>query len=207
MPITRLYTDAFTPTDALQLLKEGNFRFINNMPLHRNLLQEMTHTSESQKPFAAVLSCMDSRTSGELVFDQGFGDIFSIRNAGNVITDNVLGSLEYAAAIAQVKLILVMGHTHCGAVKGACDNVQLGHLSSVLASIFPAIEMENTEALNRTSKNVDFVTKVATLNTLNSSEQILAQSPVIAALVAQGKVAIARALYDVSCGKVLFFQN
>lgn len=207
MPITRLYTDAFSPSDALQLLKEGNFRFLNNMRLHRDLLEEMTHTSDAQRPFAAVLSCMDSRTSGELVFDQGFGDIFSIRNAGNVVTDNVLGSLEYAAAVAGVKLILVMGHANCGAVKGACDRVELGHLTGVLASILPAIEMEHTVTENRTSTNSEFINKVSILNTRNSIQQILIQSPIIAGLVAKKQLAISGALYDVACGKVQFFQE
>ncbi|MBS1644043.1 MAG: carbonic anhydrase [Bacteroidetes bacterium] len=204
MPITRLYTDAFSPSDALQLLKEGNFRFINNMRLHRDLLEEMTHTAAGQRPFAAVLSCMDSRTSGELVFDQGFGDIFSIRNAGNVVTDNVLGSLEFAAVVAGVKLILVMGHTNCGAIKGACDRVELGHLTGVLADILPAVELEKTETVERSSKNPTFVQKVALLNTLHSMQQIVSRSPLIADLAETGKLSIVGALYDVATGKVNF---
>lgn len=204
MPITRLYTDAFSPSDALQLLKEGNFRFINNMRLHRDLLEEMTHTAAGQRPFAAVLSCMDSRTSGELVFDQGFGDIFSIRNAGNVVTDNVLGSLEFAAVVAGVKLILVMGHTNCGAVKGACDRVELGHLTGVLADILPAVELETTETIERSSKNSSFVQKVALLNTQHSMQQIVSRSPLIADLAETGKLSIVGALYDVATGKVNF---
>src|SRR6478609_12130870 len=161
MPESRLYTDAFTPSDALQLLKEGNFRFINDMRQHRDLLEEVTHTKDGQKPFAAILSCMDSRTSGELVFDQGLGDIFSIRIAGNVVTNYILGSLEYATAVAGSNLILVLGHTNCGAIKGACDGVELGHLTSLLAGIQPAISMEQTEQRNRSSENEAFVQKVA----------------------------------------------
>src|SRR6478609_11021211 len=161
MPESRLYTDAFTPSDALQLLKEGNFRFINGMMQHRDLLDEVTHTKDEQKPFAAIVSCMDSRTSGELVFDQGLGDIFSIRIAGNVVTNYILGSLEYATAVAGSNLILVLGHTNCGAIKGACDNVAFGHLTALLAGIHPAVEMENSVTENRNGHNDEFVQKVA----------------------------------------------
>src|ERR1043165_1511302 len=154
MPQSRLYTEAFTPADALQLLKEGNFRFINGMPQHRDLLEEVTHTKDGQQPFAAIVSCMDSRTSGELVFDQGLGDIFSIRIAGNIVTSHVLGSLEYATAIAGAKLIVVMGHTNCGAIKGACDGVELGHLTRLLGHIQPAVTMaQSTVPGDKTSHN------------------------------------------------------
>jgi carbonic anhydrase len=207
MPISRLYTDAFTPSDALQLLKEGNFRFINNMRQHRDLLEEVTHTKDGQKPFAAILSCMDSRTSGELVFDQGLGDIFSIRIAGNVVTNYIVGSLEYATAVAGSSLILVLGHSNCGAIKGACDNVELGHLTSLLAAIQPAVSMELTETENRNSKNDSFVQKVALLNVSNAVEQILQRSPIISKLVKEGKVGIVPAMYDVSTGQVRFMEE
>ena len=207
MPISRLYTDAFTPSDALQLLKEGNFRFINNMRQHRDLLDEVTHTKDGQKPFAAILSCMDSRTSGELVFDQGLGDIFSIRIAGNVVTNYIVGSLEYAAAVAGSSLILVLGHSSCGAVKGACDRVELGHLTSLLAGIQPAVSMEKTVVEDRSSKNDDFVQKVAILNVHNSVEQILQKSDILSGLVKQGKLGIVPAMYDVSTGQVKFMEE
>lgn len=207
MPQTRLYTDAFTPWDALQLLKEGNFRFINNMRQHRDLLEEVTNTKDGQKPFAAILSCMDSRTSGELVFDQGLGDIFSIRVAGNVVTSYMLGSLEYATAVAGSKLILVLGHTNCGAIKGACDSVELGHLTRLLAHIQPAVVMEKTVTENRNSYNNEFVQKVALLNVRNSVEQIMERSEVIAGLVRAGKVGIVPAMYDVSTGQVKFMED
>lgn len=201
MPITRLYTDAFTPADAIVLLKEGNFRFINNMRLHRDLLEEVTHTAEGQRPFAAVLSCMDSRTSGELVFDQGLGDIFSLRIAGNVVTATMLGSLEYATAVAGARLIVVMGHTHCGAVKGACDAVDMGHLTNVLARIRPAVEMAHTEG-PRSSSNEVLVQAVAEINVRNSVEEILSQSSIIAGLVKEGKLEVVPAMYDVGTGQV-----
>jgi carbonic anhydrase len=207
MPASRLYTDAFTPNDALQLLKEGNFRFLNNIRQHRDLLDEVTHTKDGQKPFAVVLSCMDSRTSGELVFDQGLGDIFSIRIAGNVVTNYILGSMEYATEVAGSKLILVLGHSHCGAVKGACDHVSLGHLTSLLAGISPAVEMENTITENRNSHNDEFVQKVAELNVLNSVDQILARSEIIAARLKSGLLGIVPAMYDVSTGQVVFMED
>ncbi len=207
MPISRLYTDAFTPFDALQLLKEGNFRFINNMRQHRDLLEEVTHTKDGQKPFAVILSCMDSRTSGELVFDQGLGDIFSIRIAGNVVTKYIVGSLEYATAAAGSRLVIVLGHTNCGAIKGACDNVQMGHLTALLASIQPAVAMERTVSDNRTSSNEEFVQKVTLLNVRNSVEQIVQQSPIIAGLIREGKLGIVPALYDVSTGQVRFMEE
>jgi carbonic anhydrase len=207
MPISRLYTDAFTPSDALQLLKEGNFRFVNNMRQHRDLLEEVTHTMDGQKPFAALLSCMDSRTSGELVFDQGLGDIFSIRIAGNIVSNYVLGSLEYATAVAGSNLILVLGHTACGAIKGACDNVELGHLTSLLAGIQPAVAMERTITENRNGNNPEFVHRVCMLNIRNSVEQIMARSTIISGLVREGKVGIMPALYDVSTGYVQFIED
>lgn len=207
MPTSRLYTDAFTPADALQLLKEGNFRFLNDMRQHRDLLEEVTHTKDGQKPFAVVLSCMDSRTSGELVFDQGLGDIFSIRIAGNVVTNYILGSMEYATEVAGSKLILVLGHSHCGAVKGACDQVAFGHLTSLLAGIQPAVEMENTVRENRNGQNDEFVQKVAIQNVLNSVDQILARSELIAARVKAGQLGIVPAMYDIATGMVSFLED
>jgi carbonic anhydrase len=202
MPQTRLYTDAFTAEDALQLLKEGNFRFINGMMQHRDLLDEVTHTKDEQKPFAAIVSCMDSRTSGELVFDQGLGDIFSIRIAGNVVTSYVLGSLEYATVVAGAKLIVVMGHTNCGAIKGACDGVELGHLTRLLAHIQPAVSMEDTITENRNSSNPIFVERITEINVINAIEQIRQRSQIIAEQETDGIVKIVPAIYDVSTGQV-----
>lgn len=194
-----------TPEEALLRLKEGNFRFINNMLVHKDLLTSVYETKDLQQPYAAILSCMDSRTSAELIFDQGVGDIFSIRIAGNVITDGILGSLEYATAAAGSKLILVLGHTNCGAVKGACDNVKMGHLSSLLERIEPAIGMgRELFDKNLNSDNAEYVAAVTKFNILNSMNEILERSSIIKNLVAQKKVGIAPAIYDVATGKVIF---
>ncbi len=196
-----------TPQGALKRLKEGNFRFVNNLKLNRDLLEQVNDTKNDQWPFAAILSCMDSRTSAELIFDQGLGDIFSIRIAGNVITPGTLGSLEYATAVAGSRLILVLGHTGCGAVKGACDDVRFGNLTSLLQKIRPSVEAENTVMQGRDSNNPEFVAAVARLNVHNSVNQILKHSEVIRELIAQQKVAIVPAMYDVATGYVSFFDE
>lgn len=195
------------PAMALELLKEGNFRFVNNLKMNHDLLQMVNETKDGQQPFAAILSCMDSRTSSELVFDQGLGDIFSIRIAGNVITQHILGSLEYATAVAGVKLVLVLGHTGCGAIKGACDNVHMGHLTTLLQKIQPAVQEESSTRENRTGTNPDFVNKVARLNVRNSVQQIMEQSTIIKDLAESGAIGIVPAMYDVSNGKVTFYEQ
>ena len=194
-----------TPEEALLRLKEGNFRFINNMLVHKDLLSSVEETKDGQQPYAAIVSCMDSRTSAELIFDQGVGDIFSIRIAGNVITDSILGSLEYATVVAGAKLVLVLGHTNCGAIKGACDHVKLGHLSSLLARVDPAIAMGNKLFdKDRTSDNADYVAAVTKFNIQHSMSEILSRSSIIKELADQKKVAIAPAIYNVATGKVSF---
>jgi len=195
------------PMEALHLLKKGNFRFVNNLKLNRDLLEQVNDTKDGQWPFAAILSCMDSRTSAELIFDQGLGDIFSIRIAGNIITEGILGSLEYATAVAGSKLIVVLGHTKCGAIKGACDDVKMGNLTSLIDRIRPAILEEKTVQENRNGDNPEFVNAVAHLNVNHSVEQIMEKSVVIKELVEQGKVGIVPAMYDVTTGKVTFFEN
>ncbi|XZF13807.1 carbonic anhydrase family protein [Chitinophagaceae bacterium MMS25-I14] len=196
-----------TPFEALQLLKEGNFRFINNLSRNRDLLELVNKTKDGQWPFAAILSCMDSRTSAELVFDQGLGDIFSVRIAGNVVMEEVLGSLEYATAVAGSKLIVVLGHSNCGAIKGACDHVELGNLTTLLDRIQPAVERETTVKTGRNSHNPEFVEAVAHLNVAYSVEEILRQSKVIRELVEDGRVGIIPAMYDVATGKVKFIEE
>ncbi|RYE25686.1 MAG: carbonic anhydrase [Sphingobacteriales bacterium] len=189
---------------ALQLLKDGNHRFVNNLKLNRDLLMQMNETKDGQKPFAAIVSCMDSRTSAELIFDQGLGDIFSIRIAGNIISTGILGSLEYAAAVAGSNLIMVLGHSSCGAIKGACDHVQMGNLTSLLSEIKPAVDKENTVQDNRNSSNDEFVQAVAVLNVKHSVDEIMNRSEIISDLVKQGKVGIAAGMYDVATGTVAF---
>jgi carbonic anhydrase len=196
-----------TPADALQYLKEGNFRFVNDLRTQHDLLEQIDQTKNNQTPFAAIVSCMDSRTSVELVFDQGLGAVFSIRNAGNVVTNTVLGSLEYATAVAGSKLILILGHTGCGAIKGAVDGVELGHLTSLLVKIAPAVESAVQNGGTRSSKNADFVASVTERNVARGVDRILAESSVIRSLVEEGKVGIVPAVYDIATGRVRFFED
>lgn len=193
--------------EALELLKNGNHRFVNNLKLNRDLLMQMNETKDEQQPFAAILSCMDSRTSAELIFDQGLGDIFSIRIAGNIISTGILGSLEYAVAVAGSKLIVVLGHSNCGAIKGACDHVQMGNLTDLLSEIEPSVTNEHTVKHNRSSANDEFVQAVATLNVKHSVEQIMERSEIIRNMVNEGKIGIAAAMYDVATGDVTFLDH
>ena len=158
--LTKELQEKITPQQAVEILKEGNIRFVQNLKVSRNLLDQVNDTRNGQWPFAVILSCIDSRTSSELIFDQGIGDIFSVRIAGNVINEDILGSMEFACAVAGSKFILVLGHTKCGAIKGACDHVQMGHLSTLLSKIEPAVEEETTTKENRTSNNQEFVENV-----------------------------------------------
>src|SRR5919206_4828575 len=157
-----------TPETALQFLREGNYRFVNNLKAHRNLLQQVNETRDGQFPIAAILSCIDSRTSAELIFDQGLGDIFSIRLAGSVVSDAVLGSMEFACKLAGSKLVVVLGHTKCGAIKGACDGVQLGNLSTLLNMIQPSVYLERTVREQRGADNPEFVEKVTHIHVRRS---------------------------------------
>jgi len=194
-----------TPEVAIQLLKEGNARFVNNLKANRDLLQQVNETSESQHPFAFILSCIDSRTSAELIFDQGLGDIFSCRIAGSVLNEDILGSMEFACKVAGAKLIMVLGHTECGAIKGACDNVKMGHLTSLLSKITPAVDSEKTVKENRDSGNSEFVDKVATLNVQAALSKINKISPIIDEMHKKGEIAVIGGMYDVSTGFVTFY--
>ncbi len=196
-----------TPASAIQLLRDGNYRFVNNLKLNRDLLEQVNATKDGQWPFAAILSCMDSRTSAELIFDLGLGDIFSIRIAGNVTSENVLGSLEFATAVAGSKLIVVLGHTNCGAIKGACDNVELGNLSKLLHHIKPAVAQETTTKENRTGKNPEFVNEVAKLNVHHTVKEIIAGSDIIADLLKKGTIDMVPAMYDIATGEVSFYES
>lgn len=196
-----------TPSQALELLKAGNARFVDNLRINRNLLQQVNETSDGQWPMAAIVSCMDSRTSAELVFDQGLGDIFSIRLAGAVITDEVLGSLEYACKAAGSKFIVVLGHTKCGAIKGACDHVELGNLSALLGKIAPAVYAEKTIRDNRNSHNHLFVDAVTRIHTERSVQAVLEQSVILRDMILKGEIGIIGALYDVETGVVTFLED
>jgi carbonic anhydrase len=196
--------DLITPKMAVDILKEGNLRFINNLKINRNLLQQMNDTSDEQHPFAIILSCIDSRTSAELIFDQGLGDIFSCRIAGNIINNDVIGSMEFACKVAGVKLIMVLGHTECGAIKGACDNVKMGKLTGLLKKISPAIKIEKTIKEKRNSINADFVNKVASLNVELATKQISKKSKILTKMIAKNKIMVIGGIYDVSTGIVEF---
>lgn len=195
-----------SPDEAINLLKKGNERFTHNLRFNRNLLQQVNETAEGQYPFATILSCIDSRTPAELIFDQGLGDIFSIRIAGNIVNEDIIGSLEFACKVAGSKLIVVLGHTNCGAIKGACDNVQLGHLTQLLDKIKPATELMKTFK-NRNGNNVFYVNEVAKINVVNSIKTILNKSTIITALKNQKRIKIIGGLYNVTSGQVSFFNT
>jgi carbonic anhydrase len=205
--LTKERQQTITPQQALEILKEGNQRFMRNLKVNRNLLEQVNDTRDGQWPFAIILSCIDSRTSAELIFDQGLGDIFSVRIAGNVINDDILGSMEFACRIAGSKFIFVLGHTNCGAIKGACDKAEIGHLSTLLSKIQPAIDQERTTQENRTSKNKDFVQNVADLNVRRSVREILRRSPILKQMVNEGEIGIGGGMYDVTSGKVNFYEE
>ena len=204
--LTKEMQNAITPTMALNLLKDGNKRFVNNLKFNRNLLQQANETSDGQHPFAVILSCIDSRTSAELIFDQGLGDIFSARIAGNIVNEDILGSMEFGCKVAGAKIIVVLGHTKCGAIKGACDNVALGNLTGLIAKIKPAVDQETTTTENRTSSNANFVENVAELNVSLSVKNVLLQSPIIAEMVKNDEIGIVGGVHDISSGEVKFFE-
>jgi carbonic anhydrase len=191
-----------SPDQAIAILKEGNERFQKNLKANRNLLQQVNETSAGQFPFATVLSCIDSRTSAELIFDQGLGDLFSIRIAGNILNEDILGSMEFATKVVGTKTIVVLGHTRCGAVVGACNHVELGHLTGLLNKIQPAIDGEKTTKDDRSGSNPEFVLNVTKLNVHLTVDKIRQESPIIAELEKSGQIKIVGALYEVETGKV-----
>ena len=205
--LTKEIRDKLTPEDAIEVLKAGNKRFVNNLKAHRNLLEQVNETADSQHPFAVILSCMDSRTSVELIFDQGLGDIFSIRIAGNILNDDILGSLEFATAIAGSKVIVVLGHTKCGAITAACNNVTLNNLTILLDKIRPAINKETETKNRRDGSNSGFVLNVTKLNVLMTIEDIKNKSNIIADLIRTGTIDIVGGIYDVDYGRVEFFRK
>jgi len=196
------------PEKALRYLKEGNVRFQNNLKANRNLLEQVNDTSEGQFPFATILSCIDSRVSAELVFDQGLGDIFSVRIAGNFVNEDILGSMEFACKLAGTKLIVVLGHTSCGAIKGACDNAKLGNLTKLIEKITPAVNAveEPKDSRLRNSKNLEFVDTVAAKNVQLTIDRIHAESPILSEMEKNGEILIIGAMYDISDGSVTFFE-
>ncbi len=188
-----------SPPDALEILRGGNARFAQNLKENRDLLGQVHETSNGQFPFAVILSCIDSRVPAELIFDQGIGDIFNIRIAGNFINEDILGSMEFACNIAGSKLIVVLGHSACGAIKGACDHVELGNLTGLLSKIQPVIG-EVEEAGDRTSANKEFVQKVANKNVETAIKQIKEQSPLLKSMIDSGEIGLVGGMYYVESG-------
>ncbi|MEJ7912063.1 MAG: carbonic anhydrase family protein [Chitinophagaceae bacterium] len=199
--------DAITPSMAVELLREGNKRFVNNLKINRNLLQQANDTSEAQHPFAVILSCIDSRTSAELIFDQGLGDVFSIRIAGNIINEDILGSMEFGCKVAGAKIIIVLGHTKCGAVKGACDHIEMGNLTALLSKILPAVYDEKTVTQNRTSANNDFVEKVSSINVNRTVIAVIERSPILKEMLEAGSIGIVGGTHDITTGEVIFHPD
>lgn len=194
-----------TPDRAKETLLEGNRRFVENHGSHRDLLQQVKETSKGQYPFAIVLSCIDSRVPTELVFDQGVGDIFSARVAGNVVNEDILGSMEFACKVAGSKLIVVLGHTSCGAVKGACDHVELGNLTGLVNKIQPAVESVSYDG-DKSSKNLEFVDKVAEKNVSLTIEEIQKKSNVLREMIENGEIGVVGGMYNVGTGIVEFYD-
>jgi len=203
---TKESQSALSQNQIIDLLKKGNLRFLENQKLSRNLQQQVEETSGGQFPFATVLSCIDSRIPVETIFDQGIGDLFSVRIAGNFVNDDILGSMEFACKLAGSKVLVVLGHTACGAVKGACDGAELGKLTGMLDKIKPAVTAVSNpvDAAQRTSANLDFVNEVAVKNVSFTIDDIRSGSEVLAEMENNGEIQIVGAMYDVATGKVAF---
>jgi carbonic anhydrase len=199
---TKLTQDNLTPKTAHDILVAGNKRFYENLKAQRNLQEQVLETSKGQYPFAVILSCIDSRVPAELVFDQGIGDMFSARVAGNIINEDILGSMEYACKVAGSKIIVVMGHTKCGAVTSACKHVELGNITPLLSKIQPAVKVVETEGVEMTQEDVELVSET---NVKLSIERIRKESPILAELEKDGQIEIVGAMYNVSNGMVTFY--
>jgi len=202
---TKEFRNSLTPETAFEVLAEGNKRFVSNLKVNRNLLDEVGETADGQFPFAAVLSCMDSRTTVEHIFDQGLGDIFSLRIAGNVVNEDIMGSLEYACKVAGSKLIVVLGHSRCGAIRGAVDQVRMGHLSRLLDKVQPALD--KTSAARKEVGAETYVELVSHANVLNSMDEILRGSEILNTLFKEGQIGLVGATYSVENGKVSFIKK
>lgn len=198
---------AMTPTRALQLLKDGNERFATGGMVNRDLRAQIKATAEGQYPFATILSCQDSRTSNDLLFDLNKGDAFSLRIAGNIVNEDILGGMEFGSKAAGAKLIAVIGHTKCGAIYGACDNVKMGNLTGLLDKIKPAIADVPMSITPRDSKNPKFVDAVTEANVRYQMRQIREKSPILKEMIDKGEVGLVGGIYDISTGEVRFFEK
>lgn len=199
--------ESVTPQMVLDRFKKGNERFADGKGTQRNTLKHVKATAKGQYPLASVVSCIDSRAPAELVFDQGIGDLFNARVAGNIVNEDILGSLEFASKVAGSKLIVVLGHTSCGAIKGACDDAKLGNLTGLLAKIKPAVASIPADGQDRTSKNYAFVEKVAEMNVRMTVAAIREKSPVLKEMEGKGEIRIVGAMYDVATGKVAWYDE
>ena len=207
MATTKEQQITMTPESAIQRLKDGNSRFTKNKGFSRDLTSEVKQTSTGQNPYATVLHCIDSRVSAELIFDEGIGDVFSVRIAGNFGNEDILGSMEFACKLAGTKVIVVLGHTACGAVKGACDDAKLGNLTALISKLKPAVEAvtEPADTSKRNSANIDFVNSVAEKNVYMTMENIREKSPVLKEMEDNGEIKIIGAMYDIKDGSVTFY--
>lgn len=194
-----------TPQSALQMLKDGNERFVLGKNINRNYMSQVKATSKEQYPFAIILNCIDSRSPSEILFDQGIGDIFNARIAGNIVDEDILGSMEFACKVMNAKLIVVMGHTNCGAIKGACDDLKLGNLTELLAKIKPAVDSVE-ESGDRNSKNTDFVAKVTEKNIRLALENVKRNSSILKEMLDKGEIMLVGAMYDLETGQVTFYE-
>ena len=198
---------SISPRKALDILKKGNNRFVNNLKAHRDLLEQVNDTRDGQWPFATILSCIDSRTSAELIFDQGLGDVFSVRIAGNIVNTDILGSMEFACKVAGSKLIVVLGHSKCGAVKGACDHVEMGNLTELLSKIQPAVYEEKATQDNRNASNPVFVENVAEINVKRNVKNIIERSFILEQMIEKGEIGIVGAMHNIETGEVTFYED
>ncbi len=204
--MTQEVQEAITPAKALEMLKEGNERFVEGKMIQRDLMSLVSQTATGQYPYAVVLGCIDSRVPPELIFDQGIGDIFTPRIAGNFVNTDILGSMEFATKVAGSKLIVVLGHSSCGAVKGACDHVELGNLTNTLSNLMPAVYAIEEVVGERNSSNKDYVENVARMNVKLTVENVLQRSAVMKELVDQGELMVVGAMHDVETGRVTFMD-
>ncbi len=194
-----------TSAQAFQTLKDGNQRFLSGKMLHRNFPEQVKLTATQPDPFAAILTCMDSRTPPEIIFDQGLGDIFAVRIGGNIINEDVLGSLEFTAKYAGVRVILALGHTECAAIKGACDNLQAGNMTALLQKLKPAINAVPQSIETRNSRNPMFISGVSEMNVKLSLKEIMEKSPLLKELIDKKEIILTGGLYDVHTGEVTFY--
>lgn len=204
---TKACQDAVTPDMIIKRFQSGNERFVSGKPLNQNHLKKVKATAAGQYPLASVVSCIDSRAPVEMVFDQGIGDLFNARVAGNIVNEDILGSLEFAHKLAGAKLLVVMGHTNCGAIKGACDDAKLGNLTGLLSKIKPAAMAVTADIKDRSSKNYAFVEMVAENNVKITVETIREKSPVLREMEQKGEIKIVGAMYDVKTGKVTWYNT